>query len=478
ESQDSEYPHATLPPGMLARQTQTSDFVGSMPALHREGGGEASLLTRIMSSLAALVSTGEDKDSERGRPKSRIEDMLESYYEGQGREVPWWVHDPPPDPPVVADGRAGRGTGAGAGAETTDESQTSSVELGRDSSTRPSTRSNTGVLRSFARLNIGRLARSQTPRSRPRESASPGAPAHAASEGNSGAPVAPGMGARLRRMLPPQLAGRGGLDSGFGSPALRGRAGASNEPQSPVLIRLVDSVSSSPAERTTPSTFADFAQPTFALDTSQLSAAAAAGSVPELVRSHRPSPHHHSPHLEHSVRQVLSARPRTATPGSPVPGTRTAPRIKTFASPAAAPTPPPAPPLPSASGILHAGHAPGASGIPHIVHAPGASGIPHTAPLPGSPEETREYAAPAPRHRRRMSWVNPARWRPKSMRKNRSATNIGAISMPQIHMDRAQTDVLAADYHDEEFERLAASAAAPPAHRPGVLRRLFKRHAA
>ncbi|KAJ2705962.1 hypothetical protein H4R19_005062, partial [Coemansia spiralis] len=472
ESHDAEYPQDMLTAGMLAShaigQTQTSDFGGSTPPARSSGTdypgqqrGEVSLLARIMGGLTALVSTADDKDADQGQSKSRIEDMLESYYAGQGRDVPYWVHDPPPDPRVVVEKRP-----TSFNMDSVEESPSSSIDIGRESSAKPSTVSNTGVFRSFAKLNISRLARSQTP-----WSAHESSDTRSESQPSQASEPTPGasMGARLRRMLPPQLVGRSGNDSGFGSPAHRRRGStsstSSNLVSPPVHIRLVDSEVSSPYEKDTPSSFADYGQHLFALDSNQLSASANEGMA-DISPLQRPSPlysPHYSPRLASSVRMALSGQVRASTSASPVPGTRTPPRIKAFASNVdSAQTPPRIKAFASTvdsaqtpartSAIPRTSYTPGASGILHVGHSPGASGIPHTVHSPGQPAMA-EYAAPAPRHKRRMSWVNPANWRPKSMRKQRSATNTGGTEVSQMRTaEQAAADAFADSYRDDELE--------------------------
>ncbi|KAJ2781125.1 hypothetical protein H4R18_003067 [Coemansia javaensis] len=259
-------------------QAASSDFGASIPGTRRTSGtavdkhsssnskSGASLVMRVLGGITAFMSTTDDGQSaDTLHHKSRVEDMLESYYLSQGREVPSWVYDPPDDPPISAAARA------------------------------PSP-----VLWSLARLNIGRLNRSQTTHAAREPQTSQQQQQQRQqqqdSRGTSVPPSETSVGARLRRMLPPQLAGRGGgADSGFSSPMQQrsssgggGGGNSSSNPAllSPVNVQMVDSGSSSLAEGeddgdeedgATSDSFAAHSPARFALDNDQLAAGARGG---------------------------------------------------------------------------------------------------------------------------------------------------------------------------------------------------------
>ncbi|KAJ1939222.1 hypothetical protein EC988_007372 [Linderina pennispora] len=58
---------------------------------------QPSLIQRLTTGLYTLLSSGSPTEL---RPKTQIEDMLETYYQSQGRAVPHWVSSPPADPPL------------------------------------------------------------------------------------------------------------------------------------------------------------------------------------------------------------------------------------------------------------------------------------------------------------------------------------------------------------------------------------------
>ncbi|KAJ1720889.1 hypothetical protein LPJ53_004535 [Coemansia erecta] len=147
-----------------------------------------SFFSRLANSISSMISSSAANNNDNGDEddsylplgsKTQIEDMLESYYLSQGREVPEWVHDPPPDPPLDNGVR----NQSYIGDNLTSASSRSSSKEGS---------SHGAISRGFARLNIGRFARPQAARGNHSSSAS-------ASEGNSVANAA--------------------IDSGFNSPA-------------------------------------------------------------------------------------------------------------------------------------------------------------------------------------------------------------------------------------------------------------------
>ncbi|KAJ2381492.1 hypothetical protein GGI05_005963, partial [Coemansia sp. RSA 2603] len=147
-----------------------------------------SFFSRLANSVSSMIfSSATNNDDNRDEDdsylplgsKTQIEDMLESYYLSQGRAVPEWVHDPPPDPPLDSGVRS--------------QSYVNENLVSASSKSSSKASSNPGVIsRGFARLNIGRFTRPQAARGLHSSSAS-------VSEGNSAANAA--------------------IDSGFNSPA-------------------------------------------------------------------------------------------------------------------------------------------------------------------------------------------------------------------------------------------------------------------
>ncbi|KAJ2781692.1 hypothetical protein GGI15_003149 [Coemansia interrupta] len=146
-----------------------------------------SFFSRLANSISSMISSSAANNNDNGDEddsylplgsKTQIEDMLESYYLSQGREVPEWVHDPPPDPPLDNGVR--------------NQSYVDDNLVSASSKSSSKEGSNPGVIsRGFARLNIGRFARPQAARGLHSSSAS-------VSEGNGAANAA--------------------IDSGFNSP--------------------------------------------------------------------------------------------------------------------------------------------------------------------------------------------------------------------------------------------------------------------
>ncbi|KAJ1992997.1 hypothetical protein GGI26_002843 [Coemansia sp. RSA 1358] len=120
-------------------------------------GTAASFFQKLAASFTSFMSTTSDNDDRRhARPKSQIEDMLESYYISQGREVPGWVRSPPPDPQIDTETRQSILLTNPHNASATNISQ-QSMDPSRESSSKPG--SSKSVFRSFARLNISKFTR-------------------------------------------------------------------------------------------------------------------------------------------------------------------------------------------------------------------------------------------------------------------------------------------------------------------------------
>ncbi|KAJ1770893.1 hypothetical protein LPJ74_002789 [Coemansia sp. RSA 1843] len=124
----------------------------------------ASFFHRLATGITSFMSTTpESGNNLADKPKSQIEDMLVSYYLSQGREVPDWVHNPPPDPPVNVCTRPTSIvlTNPPVPAELGDMCDPSQIAIGmepsREGSSQPG--SSKSVLQSFARLNISRFTR-------------------------------------------------------------------------------------------------------------------------------------------------------------------------------------------------------------------------------------------------------------------------------------------------------------------------------
>ncbi|KAJ2762199.1 hypothetical protein H4S06_000790 [Coemansia sp. BCRC 34490] len=140
-------------------------------------GATASFFQRLATSVTSFMSTTATDSalasgsSMADRPKSQIEDMLESYYLSQGKEVPYWVRNPPPDPAiadprpsstiVLANPSVPRELNNATPADDLCSQQQLSTSMdfsSREGSSQPGA-SNKSMIHSFARLNISRLTR-------------------------------------------------------------------------------------------------------------------------------------------------------------------------------------------------------------------------------------------------------------------------------------------------------------------------------
>ncbi|KAI7829297.1 hypothetical protein BX661DRAFT_170711 [Kickxella alabastrina] len=96
------------------------------------------------------------QEQQQFQTKSQIEDMLESFYLSQGRQVPEWVHNPPPDPPANLEARNASNMSFDYNPDAVNAASSSKMAA---ESSKPST---SGVIgKSFSKLNIGKLPRPQ-----------------------------------------------------------------------------------------------------------------------------------------------------------------------------------------------------------------------------------------------------------------------------------------------------------------------------
>ncbi|KAJ2589255.1 hypothetical protein IWW49_002580 [Coemansia sp. RSA 1797] len=248
DSHDIDFERAAAAIGLPTSQSYDPSYMGQSIASRSsrntadEHNPEPSMFARLITNISAFMTT----DTEQ-RPKTRIEDMLESYYLSQNRPVPDWVYDPPPDP--ISTER--RPTSI---MVETNESCVSSAEASREDETKPSP--SPSMLRSFGRLNISRLIRPTL--SRTQSPSSQATLDQDRSEPLSGATSR--SGSRLRRMWMPQLSRSN--DSGFNSPQPNLSEG------SHVNIQMIDSGNNSDESIESET---EYALPQFTLESSQVS---------------------------------------------------------------------------------------------------------------------------------------------------------------------------------------------------------------
>ncbi|KAJ1875075.1 hypothetical protein LPJ55_001013 [Coemansia sp. RSA 990] len=209
-----------------------------------------SMFARLINGISAFMSTTDEQIG----PKTRIEDMLESYYMSQDRQVPEWVYNPPPDPPQST--KSQRPTSIIV--EQPQVASRESLEPSRESSTKPSSASTSSVLRPFARLNISRLTR---PGASTRMRIASPTPSSAPSDISFSMARS---GSKLRRVWPQQLS----LRSGSSRPS--SPSPASRVTPVPVNVRMVDSGNDSESPTL----------PQFMIDSSQLSAPSSRSQSP------------------------------------------------------------------------------------------------------------------------------------------------------------------------------------------------------
>ncbi|KAJ2665014.1 hypothetical protein IW148_001771 [Coemansia sp. RSA 1199] len=264
DSRDIDFERAAAAMGLLTSQASYDhSYMGrSIASTSRssrnttdEHNPEPSMFARLVTGISAFMTT----DDTEQRPKTRIEDMLESYYLSQNRHVPDWVYNPPPDPPISTEQRP-------KSIIVESESRLSSAEsLEAKPSPSPS------MLRSFGRLNISRLIRPTLTRTQ-----SPSSQATLDQERSEPLSDATSRsGSRLRRMWP-QLT-RNNHDSAFNSPQLN------ISEASQVNIQMIDSGNNSEE-----SIDDDFELPQFTLESSQVSSSTGASQSSANMRTQSP----------------------------------------------------------------------------------------------------------------------------------------------------------------------------------------------
>ncbi|KAJ2851458.1 hypothetical protein IWW36_001097 [Coemansia brasiliensis] len=426
ESQESQLDPAVATMGVATLTPSSSVMYGmSLPETTRSSWADSdqqktapSIFARFISGISAFMSTTDN--NEQFRPKTRIEDMLESYYMSQDRQVPDWVYNPPPDPPQSTKFYRPASIIVDQPRQDITVSQ-ESIEPSRESSTKPSSISTGSALRPFARLNISRLARSGV--STRMRLASPTPSSAPSSDVQSSMARS---GSRLRRVWPQQLSFRSG-SSRPTSPSV-----VSRETSAPVNVQMVDSgnesTEDSPIEPTLPQ---------FMIDSSQLSA---------------PSSRSQSPFAKMNRQRNLQVRA-----GSEVSQQQSA-KVPSSDS------------LSRESRRLEDGKLPPAQS--HILNqyedytfaAEDAGAYESTANTPGS-------------HRRKLSasltaWVNPSKWRPKAKTTLTTPVTVAANEHPNIQKySEPAPEMLASTSNYNSQPRITKSATP----RSGRVKRLFKR---
>ncbi|KAJ1891423.1 hypothetical protein LPJ66_006926 [Kickxella alabastrina] len=142
---------------MQTSRNRTSTISDSQPAT------AYSFFNKLASNIGSFMNMGTDpnnnsttQEKQQFQSKSQIEDMLESFYLSQGRQIPEWVHNPPPDPPANLEMRnAGNMSfDYNLGAVNAASSSKMAAESSKSSTS--------GVIgKSFSKLNIGKLSRPQ-----------------------------------------------------------------------------------------------------------------------------------------------------------------------------------------------------------------------------------------------------------------------------------------------------------------------------
>ncbi|KAJ2339519.1 hypothetical protein GGF43_006627, partial [Coemansia sp. RSA 2618] len=179
ESRNVDFERAAAAAMGLARSSSNNS---SNPDHHHIGYQEESIFTRLVSGISSFMSTtvhddddGDSTQNQQLQPKSRIQDMLESYYMAQNRQVPDWVYHPPIDPPISSSAATRpasivvrpNNTVSRVSSRVSSSSNSNSVIVEEESvkggirelSAKPSSVSTGSVMRPFARLNISRLIR-------------------------------------------------------------------------------------------------------------------------------------------------------------------------------------------------------------------------------------------------------------------------------------------------------------------------------
>ncbi|KAJ1965525.1 hypothetical protein GGI12_000706 [Dipsacomyces acuminosporus] len=94
---------ATANAGTEPTATKSLDSTAEAPDADSVPSSALTFFQKLAKGVAYFMSTATDEDvpsQETDKSKSRIEDMLETYYLSQGHKVPEWVYNPPPDPPM------------------------------------------------------------------------------------------------------------------------------------------------------------------------------------------------------------------------------------------------------------------------------------------------------------------------------------------------------------------------------------------
>ncbi|KAJ2741603.1 hypothetical protein GGI20_005075 [Coemansia sp. BCRC 34301] len=189
--------------------------------------------------------------------KTQLEDMLEAYYLSHGRPVPDWVHCPPPDPPANVEEVSREASSVVVGKMPAYKSASSLASLreGDSEAERCSkaksknSSSTSGALKSFTRLNISRLARAQFSLGGGGVNSSPASTGGPALDiaGDQVLYTAADPGQALRgREVPVAEQARDAHDSGFNSPMLSPREGATGHYVPAIDVRIVDSGNTTP----------------------------------------------------------------------------------------------------------------------------------------------------------------------------------------------------------------------------------------
>ncbi|KAJ2305085.1 hypothetical protein IWW55_002119 [Coemansia sp. RSA 2706] len=438
DSRNIDFERAAATMGLVTSQTPSYSTTGSNPGASRnsramdEHNAAPSVFARLISGISSFMATVDESDQ--GRPKTRIEDMLESYYIGQGREVPGWVYNPPPDPPTSAETRPNSIV-----IDSIDTTRVSSAEPSRETSAKPSSMSTNGVLRSFARLNISRLTRPGSSRAVQSSSASVSS---AVSNRESEPPSEPSAqsrsASRLRRMWPHQLSIRSGQDSGFNSPAP-----LDVQPASQINVQLIDSGNDSSSEDTQSA----YSPPQFMLDSSQLRYSASRSTSPAVSRSRSPfgATRQGSDSESRSTRRGRTATPlsREHSESLRLSGIRLRPSGRQ--TPTSSPQP---------KSKLSQETTPNLKSPSPVIGAP------------ATPKRKMSASLPA--------WVNPAKWRQKSAHKAPYMAD-DAPGLRAEQLGEAKTSEPAPDRPGtfEESQQLRHTQSVTP--RPGRVRRLFRR---
>ncbi|PIA16218.1 hypothetical protein COEREDRAFT_15568 [Coemansia reversa NRRL 1564] len=391
------------------------------------------LFTRLFGGISAFMSTVDDSEcSSSHQPKSQIEDMLESYYISQNREVPSWVYDPPPDPPINIDNQL-----TSISAQSADNTTSASVDHNREDSGKPNSVSTNSVLRSFAKLNISKLNRSQYSRD---------------------------MFRPLARTSEPPFVGRNTNVSRPVTPAALQSSQRTCREQYLVGVQLVDSGNElSSSGENTPMTLEEHTLPESALESIHL--------VSTDDKSATPASAYHrfgrrTPRRGLDMSRVLSRNRARTQPNTPASSTlreintnQRMPVIKLCYN-GSNQNILPTPPLPS---------------WPEN-NFPGTSTCENTSEI--SKLKSQSSATKFPKYRKKgfsvslPVWANPSKWRFGASGNTQSSDSSDNPISPRLHQHTTSTE--STNYNDTaDFQNLQCAA-----QRPNKVKRLFKRHSA